>query len=397
MRRIVKRVLETLRNGHRVVVVVSAMGDETDALVDLARRANKNPSPRELDVLLSTGEQKSIALLAMLLQARGQPAISLVGGQAGIITDNQYGRALIRAIDTTRIRRELERGNVVVVAGFQGVTENNEITTLGRGGSDLTAVALSAALPADLCEIYTDVEGVYQADPAIVEGARKIDKISYDEMLELASSGAQVMQARSIEFAHRYNVRLHVRASHGLTQGTIITSEEKCMEQVIYRGIASQKEEAKFSVLNVPDVPGIAARIFGALADRGISVDLIIQSAARNGRNDITFTVSENDFQATREVLSQVAPSLGADGYTYDRDIAKISVVGAGMRNHPGVAATMFQALADQDINIELISTSETRISCVVREDRAEDAVRAIHEAFEAKGWSQPLPPPASA
>jgi aspartate kinase len=386
MKRIASRIAEHKEEGRQLVVVVSAMGDETDALVDMARRANKNPDPREMDVLLSTGEQKSIALMSLLLQSRGLPAVSLVGGQARIVTDHTHGKARIVNIDVSRIHRELEAGKVVVVAGFQGVTEDHEITTLGRGGSDLTAVALAAALKADLCEIYTDVEGVYPADPNIVENVRKIDKISYDEMLELASSGAQVMQARSIEFAHNYGVRIHVRAQHGLTTGTIITSEEEVMEQVVYRGVALDKEASKFSILGIPDIPGIAARIFGRLAEHQIVVDMIVQSAARRGYNDITFTVHQDDFEKTLALVDQLVEELEAEGRNYDRDIAKITAVGAGMRTRPGVAATMFKALADADINIDVISTSEMKISCVVKRERGEDGVRAVHRAFGLEG-----------
>lgn len=389
MRRIASRIAEQRqKHDHQLVVVVSAMGDETDALVDLARRANKSPDPREMDVLLSTGEQKSIALMALLLQSRGVPAVSLVGGQARLVTDNVYGNARIVHIDVSRIRRELEAGKIVVVAGFQGTTEDHEITTLGRGGSDLTAVALAAALEADLCEIYTDVEGVYTADPNLVENARKIDAISYDEMLELASAGAQVMQTRSIEFAHNYGVRIHVRAQHGLTTGTLITTEEEVMaregvaEQAVYRGVALDKQAAKFSLLGLPDIPGIAARVFGCLAEQQIVVDMIVQSAARRGYNDITFTVHEDDFDKTLALVDRLVEELEAEGRNYDRGVAKITVVGAGMRTRPGVAATMFKALADANINIDAISTSEMKISCVVRRDQAEEGVRAVHRAF---------------
>ena len=383
MKRIASRIAEKRQKEDcQLVVVVSAMGDETDALVDQARRANKTPDPREMDVLLSTGEQKSIALMALLLQDRGVPAVSLVGGQARLTTDGNFGKARIVDIDVSRIRSELEQGKTVVVAGFQGTTAEHEITTLGRGGSDLTAVALAAALQADLCEIYTDVEGVYTADPNIVDSVHKIDKICYDEMLELASSGAQVMQARSIEFAHNYGVRIHVRAQHGLTRGTIITSEEEVMEQVVYRGVALEKQEAKFSILGIPDIPGIAGRIFGRLAEHQIVVDLIVQSAARKGYNDITFTVNEEDFEKTLALVDQMVEELEAEGRNFDRDIAKITVVGAGMRTRPGVAATMFQALADAHINIDVISTSETKISCVVKREQAEDGVRVLHQAF---------------
>jgi len=390
MRHIASRIADRKRKeGHQLVVVVSAMGDETDLLEVLARLAYKErqasrAAKREKDVLLSTGEQKSIALMALLLQEQGQSAVSLVGGQARIVTDDNYNNARIVKIQTERIQRELARGNIVVVAGFQGVTEDHEITTLGRGGSDLTAVALAAALKADICEIYTDVEGVFTADPSLVPTARKIDQISYDEMLELASAGAQVMQARSIEFAHNYHVKIHVRASHSLTPGTFIMSETEVKEKVVYRGLACDRDQAKFSLRGLPDVPGVAAGIFGRLGEAGINVDMIIQSAARGGRNDITFTVAKKDLDRVQDFVGQLVQEVeAAEGYDCDPDIAKITLVGAGMQTHPGVAGRMFKALAEQKINIELISTSETRISCVVKADRAEEGVRAVHEAFK--------------
>lgn len=414
MRRVVKRILETRKkytvNGQppQLVVIVSAMGDETDMLVDLAHRACRRPDPRELDMLLSTGEQKSIAILAMMLKARGLEARSLLGGQAGIYTDGEHTHARITRMEPyeyaqavrrlkaegvppekwppkDRIRRELDQGRIVVVAGFQGVTddEDREITTLGRGGSDLTAVALAAALEADFCEIYTDVEGVYTADPTLIPHARKLDSISFEEMLELASAGAQVMQARSIEFARNYGVRIHVRSSLTSTEGTWIVPEEEIVEKAVYRAVALSTDEAKLSILGVPDVPGIAARIFGRLAEAGIVVDMIIQSAARRGINDISFTVAKSDFERAKEILEELAQELSAERVDGDPHIAKVSIVGSGMRTRPGIAAQMFRALAQQNINIELISTSEIKISCVIREDEAEKAVRAIHDAFD--------------
>lgn len=384
MRGVASRIAK-LRQAERteLVVVVSAMGDETDGLLDLARRAHRHPRRREVDLLLATGEQRAAALMALALQAAGLEAVALTGGQAGITTDTVHGAARLRAIDLARIERELSFGRIAVVAGFQGVTLGGEVTTLGRGGSDLTAVALAASLRADLCEIYTDVEGVFQADPALVPEATKIDRISYDEMLELASNGSKVMQARSIEYAHKHGVRLQVRAAHGMTPGTLICGEDELMEQPVYRGTTLDSSEAMLSIRGVPDRPGVAADIFGALAARGIMVDMITQSAPRDGLNDITCTIRGQDVSAARAALNDVVRDSGALDAAVNESIAKISVVGIGMRSARGVAATMFRALADAGINIYIIATSEIRVSCVIDEQHAETAVRAVHRAFE--------------
>lgn len=366
-----------------LIVVVSAMGDETELLGDLARHCSRRPRSRELDLLLTTGEQKAVALMALTLQARGVDAVALTGAQAGLRTDAVHGEARLRAIDTKRIEQELRAGRVVVVAGFQGVSAGGEITTLGKGGSDLTAVALSSELGADLCEIYTDVEGIYVADPAVIPEARKLSQIAYDEMLELSSNGSRVMQARAIEYAHKCLVRLEVRAAHGVTSGTLICSEDELMERPIYRGTAVKNDEAMVSILGIPDRPGVAADIFCTLASRGVSVDMITQSAARAGQNDITCTVDADDVLEARSALDDIIRETGAGEAIINTGIAKISIVGIGMRSARGVAATMFRALADAGINIHSISTSEIRVSCVIDEGSAEKAVRAVHRAFE--------------
>ncbi len=384
MRGVAARIAKELdQQDQELVVVVSAMGDETDNLAELAGRIGKHPRPRELDLLLATGEQKAVALMALSLQGRGVDAVALTGAQAGITTDTLHGAARLRAVDVTRLNRELAAGRVVVVAGFQGTTTGGEVTTLGRGGSDLTAVALAAALRADLCEIFTDVEGIYEADPAIVPAAAKIDRVSYDEMLELASNGSKVMQARSIEYAQKHGVRIEVRAAHGLTRGTLICGEDELMEQPVYRGTTVETAEAMLSVRGVPDRPGAAAELFGLLAARGIVVDMITQSASRHGVNDITCTIRGADVTQARAILDDLVQEVGGAGATINEGIAKVSIVGIGMRSARGVAATMFRALGDAGINIHLIATSEIRVSCVIDEDLAETAVRAVHRAFE--------------
>ncbi len=375
-----------------IVVVVSAPGDTTDDLINLASKITPNPPPREMDMLLSTGEQVSIALLTMAIKSRGENAISLTGPQAGIYADNSHTRARIIKIIPTKIRRELEKGNIVIVAGFQGINPNEDITTLGRGGSDLTAVALAAALKSDECEIYTDVEGVYTTDPRVVPDARKIPIISYDEMLEMAGTGAQVMQGRSVEVAKKYGVRIHVRSTFkDGTPGTIITDiqqkneqkETKKMEAAVVRAVTFDKNQAKFSLLDVPDRPGIASKIFGALSKEGINVDMIIQSAARQGYNDISFTVARTDARKTQDILTRIKKRLGASGVISDTSVAKISIVGVGMKSHPGVAAKMFSTLAAKGVNIQMISTSEIKISCVIAEDEVVKSVKALHKVFE--------------
>ncbi|MHB9155890.1 MAG: aspartate kinase, partial [Endomicrobiales bacterium] len=348
-----------------------------------------SPDEREMDMLLATGEQVSIALLSMAIKCRGQDAISLTGPQAGIHADTTYTRARITKIVPTKVRRELKQGRIVIVAGFQGLNPNHDITTLGRGGSDLTAVALAAALKADTCEIYTDVEGVYTSDPRVIPDARKIGYISYDEMLEMAGSGAQVMQGRSIEVGKKFGVDIHVRSTFSNSTGTLITSDDKintsgrfAMEDVVVSAVAFDKNQVKLSILDVPDLPGVAAKIFGSLAKGGINVDMIIQSAASDKSNDISFTVSRNDLKKALGILQKLQKALKARDIIYDDKVAKISIVGVGMRSHPGVAAKMFEELADNGINIEMISTSEIKVSCVIRESELNKAAQTLHTAF---------------
>lgn len=383
LKKVAKRVAETRDKGWNVVVVVSAMGDTTDEILDLAARISKDPPTREMDMLLSTGEQVSVALLAMALHEEGKDAISFTGGQVGIITDSTHTKAKIVDISTKRIKTQLDNGKVVIVAGFQGVNPDQDITTLGRGGSDLTAVALAKVLNADMCEIFTDVEGVYTADPRVVPDAKKIDKISYDEMLELASLGAQVMQPRSMEVASKYNVPLHIRSSFNHARGTMITKEVKAMEDVLVRGITANKNEAKVTVCDVPDKPGEASKLFEELSKANVNVDMIIQNVSRARSTDISFTVPATDLTKTEQVIERVAKQIGANGVKFDRDIAKVSVVGVGMRSHSGVAAKMFRALASKKINIEMISTSEIKISCVIDRKSSDEAVKVLHGAFE--------------
>ena len=382
IKRVAKRVVAKRRGGDDVVVVVSALGDTTDELVELSRRITHRPPEREMDMLISTGEQISVALLAMAIHRLGEEAISFTGAQVGILTDSSHTRARIVAINTKRIEEELRRRKIVIVAGFQGVTLNQEITTLGRGGSDLTAVALAKALKAKMCEIYTDVDGVYTADPRIVPKARKLDRISYDEMLEMASLGAQVMQTRSMEVAKKFEVPMHIRSSFSSRQGTLVTREVKSMEEIAVSGVTLNKQEAKVTICDVPDRPGLAAKIFKELADGNIVIDMIIQNVSRTGATDVSFTVVKEDLNRALEVSRKVARRIRAGGVAFAEDIAKVSVVGVGMRSHSGIAAKMFQALASKRINIDMISTSEIKISCVIKKQHAERAVRAIHQAF---------------
>jgi aspartate kinase len=384
IREVAERVRSCHRQGHRLVVVVSAMAGETNRLLDLARQVAARPSERESDALVASGEQVSAALLALALQDLGVKASSFLGHQVRISTDSAFGRARIRSINKERLLAALDRGTVAVVAGFQGVDNDNNITTLGRGGSDTTGVALAAALAADVCEIYTDVDGVYTSDPRIVPHARKLDRISFDEMLELASLGAKVLQIRSVEFAKRYNVPVHVRSSFTDTEGTMVLQEDKPMEDILVSGVAYDRDQAKVTLLRVPDRPGLAARLFGPIAGAGIVVDMIIQNASADGTTDLTFTVPRVDFDKALSLVKSQESTIGAHGIATDTNVAKVSIVGLGMRSHAGVAARMFDVLAAEGINIQMISTSEIKISVVVDEKYAELAVRALHDAFVA-------------
>jgi len=380
---VAERVRATRAAGHELVVVASAMAGETNRLTGLARGVTPNPDPREMDVLLATGEQVTIALLAMMLQTRGCPARSYTGGQVHIRTDTAYTKARIVAIDHGRVRSDLAAGRVVVVAGFQGVDGEGNITTLGRGGSDTTAVALAAALGADECQIYTDVDGIYTADPRVVPDARRLPRISFEEMLELASVGARVLQIRAVEFASKYNVPLRVLSSFDEGAGTLITAEEDAgMEQPLIAGVAFNRDEAKLTVLGVPDRPGIAYRILGPIAEANIEVDMIVQNVGQDGSADFTFTVHRNDYTSAMEILRHRARELGAREVSGDDRIGKLSLVGVGMRSHAGIASRMFAALAAEGINIQMISTSEIKISVVVEEDRGELGMRVLHSAF---------------
>ena len=378
------RVVDTAKDGHGVVVVVSAMGKTTDGLIRLAQEITPAPNEREMDMLLATGEQVSIALLAMAIEALGHKARSFTGEQAGIRTDAAHTRARIVGIGGDKVRRALDDGHIAIVAGFQGVTDDpvGDITTLGRGGSDLTAVALAAALSAEVCEIYTDVDGVYTADPNIVPEARKLDRISYDEMLEMASLGAKVLQSRSVEFAKKHGVAVHVRSSVRSDGGTLVTREDPNMEAVVVTGIAHDRSQAKVTIRRVPDRPGIAAQVFGAVADHGIVVDMIVQNVSRDGTSDISFTVPRADRAKVVRTLEEVGRRVGAESVVHDDRIAKVSIVGVGMRSHSGVAARMFHALSAEGINIQMISTSEIAVSCVIEDKYTELAVRALHETF---------------
>ncbi len=382
---VAERVAKTVQQGNQVVVVVSAMAGETDKLIDLAHQVNPSPGEREMDLLLSSGERVTSALTAMAIQALGHKAIALTGRQMGIITDKVHTKAKIEKIYGDRARKALEDGYVVVVAGFQGVAgEDEDVTTLGRGGSDLTAVAIAWALNADLCEIYTDVEGVYTTDPNIVPEARKLEKISYEEMLELASSGAKVLQTRSVEFAMKYNVPLVVRSSFTDRPGTLVCKEDTDMEKVLVSGVAYDKNQVKITILGVPDKPGIAARLFKTIADANIVVDMIVQNISSDGKaTDISFTVPKTDKEKAVKISEELSKELEAKGVMVDDNISKVSIVGVGMKTHSGVAAKMFETLANHGINIMMISTSEIKVSCVIQDKYTELAVRALHEAFE--------------
>ena len=385
IRKVAARVIRTKNEGHDLVVVLSAMAGETDRLLGMAHDMVEQPDPREVDVLISTGEQVSVALFSLACQGQSVEARSLLGFQAKILTDQLHGKARILDVDTTAVREYLDRGYIVTVAGFQGLDENGDITTLGRGGSDTTAVALAAALKADVCEIYTDVSGVYTTDPNVYSKACKMARISYEEMLEMASLGAKVLEIRAVEFAKKYNVPIHVRHSQLDEPGTLICEEDEQMEENIVSGVAYNKNEGRITIMKVPDKPGVAASILSAISDAGISVDMIIQntSAGAGGHTDFSFTVPLTDFKRALPLVQKVAGEIGAGEVLGDEHIAKVSIIGVGMRSHAGVATKMFTALAQEGINIRMISTSEIKISCVITEKYTELAVRALHDAFE--------------
>jgi len=379
---VANRVAKTYDQGNDVVVILSAMSGVTDGLINLAKQVTETPDKRELDVLLATGEQTTAALLALNLKSKGYSAQSLLGFQAQVKTDCAFGNARILDINSDRLKELIKQHNIVVVAGFQGCDTQGNITTLGRGGSDTSAVAIAAALKADTCEIYTDVDGVYTSDPNVCKKARKLDKISYDEMLEMASIGAKVLQIRSVEFAKKYNVPVHVRSSFNEEVGTMVVNEEVNMERIVVTGVTTNKNEARITLKKVPDQPGVAAKIFTPIADAGILIDMIIQNTRSGGQTDLTFTVPKTDFKAALEIETKVAQEIGADKVLGDENIAKVSVIGVGMRSHSGVASLMFSTLAKENINIIMISTSEIRISCVIEEKYAELATRVLHTAF---------------
>jgi aspartate kinase len=387
IRNVARRVVRTYAQGHDVVVIVSAMSGATDGLIGLARQVTDSPDKRELDALLATGEQTTATLLAMTLRSMGHAALSLMGFQVEVLTDFCYGNARIQDIRIERLRALLEKRHIVVVAGFQGCDPDGNITTLGRGGSDTSAVAIAAALKADACEIYTDVTGVFTADPNVVTKARKLSKVSYEEMLEMASIGAKVLQIRSVEFAMKYNVPVHVRSSFSDEEGTMVVAEENGMERVIVSAVTMTKNEGRITLRKVPDTPGIAARIFNPVAAAGICVDMIIQNTRASGKTDLTFTVPRADLKAALDIAKSVAKEIEAEDVFGDENIAKVSVTGVGMRSHPGVAARMFSTLAREGVNIQLISTSEIRISCLIEQKYAELAVQSLHTEF---GLDQP-------
>jgi aspartate kinase len=379
---VAKRVIRTKEEGNDVVVVLSAMSGETDRLIQLAQKAADEPDPREYDSLISTGEQVTVTLLAIMLNGMGCPAKSFLGFQVRVHTDQAFKKARILGVDTVAIRAELEKGVIVVVAGFQGIDPENNITTLGRGGSDTSAVALAAALKADVCDIYTDVDGVYTTDPNICSNARRLDRITYDEMLEMARAGAKVLQPRSVELAKKYNVPVYVKSSFTDEGGTLVTREEKEMEKEVVAGVTYDRDQAKITVIHVPDRPGVAARLFTPLSEKNIVVDMIIQNASIQGHTDLTFTVSRKDIREATRIISDVVRDVGAEKLEVDDNVAKVSIIGVGMISHSGVAARMFDALAREGINIMMISTSEIKVSCVVEAKYTELAVTVLHDAF---------------
>ena len=386
IRNVAKRVAETFEQGNNVVVILSAMAGVTDDLIDMATQITESPDKRELDVLLATGEQTTAALLAMTLKNMNHPAVSMLGHQAKVVTDCTFGNARIIEIGADNIMDLVKNGNIVVVAGFQGCDIKGNITTLGRGGSDTSAVAIAAALKADICEIYTDVDGIYTADPSICERAKKIDRISYDEMLNMASLGAKVLQIRSVGFAKKYNIPIHVRSSFSEEEGTMVVSEDAGMESLVVSAVTHDKDQARITLKKVEDQPGVAAKIFSPIAEAGIVVDMIIQNTRVEGQTDLTFTVPKEHFSTAMEIERKVAQEIGAEDVLGDKNIAKVSVVGVGMKNHSGVASMMFSTLARENINIMMISTSEIRISCIIEEKYTELAVRVLHTVFGLDG-----------
>ncbi len=383
IKNVARRVIEGYEKGNQMVVVVSAMGDTTDHLIDLMGDITDDPDPREVDMLLTTGEQVSIALLTMAIHSLGYPAISLTGSQMKIKTNEKHNQAMITDVDTTRLRKELAENKIVIVAGFQGVNDNQDFTTLGRGGSDTTTVAVAAAMNADRCEIYSDVDGVYTADPRIVENASKLDSISYEEMLELANLGANVLHPRAVELANNYNLDLYIASSFNKTMGTIVRGDESMEGKKNVVGAASDLGEIKITVERVPDEPGIAGKMFKALADAGVNVDMIIQNLQRDELNDITFTINQEQEKLAVKVLEKIKEKLKFDNYTIDRDVAKISIVGAGMQSTPGIAARMFSSFGENNINIEMITTSEIKISCLIKKEEADRALNVLHKEFK--------------
>ncbi len=380
---VARRILDAKTRNTDIVVVVSALGDTTDELIALSNQISPSPPEREMDMLMATGEQISSALLAMAIKTIGHEAISFTGGQVGIKTDRSHTRARIETIDARRIKKALGKGKIVIVAGFQGITRNREITTLGRGGSDLSAVALAIALKADICEIFTDVKGIYTTDPRIVPRARKIKVITYEEMLEMATLGAQVMQARSIEVAKRFNIPIHVRSSFSKEEGTMIVKANKKMEEIAVRGITSNKSEAKITIRSVPDKPGVAANIFKDISKAGVNVDTIVQNVSHTRHTDISFTVSKADFGKTFAAAKKIAHKIKAGEVLCDKNVARVSIIGSGMRSHSGIAAQMFETLAAAKINIEMIVTSEISISCIINQASTAKAVKALHKKFK--------------
>lgn len=384
IKKVAKRIIKSKKEGYQVVVVVSAMSGETDRLTSLAHQISKEPHIREMDMLLSTGEQVSISLLAMALDSMGHKAVSMTGSQVGIQTDSVYTNARIQSIETSKLKSELKKGNIIIVAGFQGIDENNNVTTLGRGGSDTSAVALAAALKAKYCEIYTDVDGVYTADPNKVKAARKLNEICYEEMLELASLGAKVLHSRSVEIAMNFNVVLHIRSSLNNKKGTLVIKESKAMEKIVINGVTSKTDEARVNIAGVPDKPGIAADIFNDLAGKNINVDMIVQSTSPDGKtNSISFTVKKKDLTKVKGIMQELKKRNHAGSFSINQKIGIVSIVGVGMKSHAGIAGKMFDILAKSKINIEMISTSEIKISVVIEETKVIKAMNIIHKAFD--------------